>query len=601
MISSRTKGMLAAVAAAALIVATGVYVFVFVESNNGEIVYTEVESLDGVTVTSDGDLDGAVIYYVNSAGETAIRFVEGGQTYKVTGALQGSIFVDVGTSSDITLEMSDLSLSSNVSVPFMVESADTVNIVVSNGTLTMMDFSEATENQYVVGSSCVLNISGDGSVVIQSTHNNGLLMDTGVFSVAEMTITSEYDCMRATGSIDIASGTNTYTSTSGAGIIAGGDVTVSSDLEIRSAENGIDSEGYVDLESDSTVMIKTADMSPRSDVKYIYIGYATTDYRFSIKTTNYLGEVIWINPSGEPTRVQDAMAKCYVYAFPVPMDVHSFEIYAYKYGQAQGQDTDYHSKSAVIETGFDRNSFLITQIAWGQEIMYKMANFGGPQKPDFDQMPTAGISGEKGVNVESIYLRIDSNGDSIVSMGGKVTLNGQNVEAFSRFSNISCKELEILSGDIVLISTGNKSSAIRTDSGYTYNGGRVFAMCVSNDDSKAQMSNCENYSDVATAVEFDSLTAGTYVVVSVDSVTQVAVTVPDNGTGAPPIPEGGMGEAPEGEIPEGDAPFAEPGQGDDPYSGMLVTYLGSNSADIVNTTEGDYDFDENGIWWSTQE
>lgn len=151
-----------------------------------------------------------------------------------------------------------------------------------------------------------------------------------------------------------------------------------------------------------------------------------------------------------------------------------------------------------------------------------------------------------------------TSGVGIEISGGRVYVNcsGDGLDANSR----SAYEGIVFSGgDVVIVSDSGGNSAIDTEAGYRYSGGRVVAIMPSRAMTSEAM-HCSNFSSVATRSTMN-LSAGGSLVVTVDGSRVVSVEMPKS-------------------------------------MSAMVIYLGSKDAKLSNDGASDTQSDQNGVSWN---
>ncbi len=149
-------------------------------------------------------------------------------------------------------------------------------------------------------------------------------------------------------------------------------------------------------------------------------------------------------------------------------------------------------------------------------------------------------------------------GTAITVSGGRVYIycNGDGIDANTR---TSYSGIVFEGGDTVVISTSNGNSAIDTEQGYKYVGGRVVAIMPSGGMS-SEATHCESFSSIGKSSTV-SLSADSYLKISVDGDTVVTVKMPSSINGR-------------------------------------VIYLGSSSAKATSSNKASVSLDENGVCWN---
>ncbi len=604
--NTNTMAIAALIAAAAVVGGAAVYVFTGSFSSGSDIEYTEVDSIEGFEITYVSGTEAAYKLYSNSAGENTVVFsgFAADSVYRLAGTLAGNISV-VTEGYGITFELNGVTVSSNVLTPILVTggSGSLAFSVTENTQNTVYGYRATGDGLYAVKSTVDTAITGTGSLKIGSTYNAGIYSD-GALTVDSTDL--QFDCCGDAVTADsfaMPSGSMMLMSSAGNGIttingsVTLGSTTASTTVDIHATGEGIKSAAAVEIAGDDTVVsVQTSDMSKRTTVNTIYIGYANTNFAYSILVTYEDGATEWVNPSGEPSAVKHAMVTEYVYTFEVEQDAKSFVIYAYTSAQQQGQSDSYWAKSVSIETGFENNSLLITQCVYGTDIMYRPAQWGGPGGEMTDE-ETIGISAATTVTIAGGDVTVRAQGTAVTA--ADITVSGGRTTAFSRTDTFSATgTVSFTGGDTVLICGSTDGSAIRSGSAYTLTGGRVMALCPNTESAQQAM---DNTSASKVSQTFDSLSSGTYLTVTDGETLTCVITVTGN-DGRPPEMNG---EPPEGavtaemavpEMQTGDQQGGKPPEGG-PSSGYLAVYIGSATAAIASATSVEVTLDANGVFW----
>ncbi len=625
-----TTAVIAIVAAVGLLGGLGAYVLLNGDGDSEGYSMEEIDSIEGLTVTYVSGTDATWKYYSISNGEYAVVFsnLAEDSEYSITGSLTGYVSADAGDH-NITLQLSGLNVASEYFSPIQVTACDSafVNSVLET-TNTVEDFRETGDGyQSAVYCAGNLYLNGSGSLKVTSSHRDGISAGGCVYIEDVIMDVDSVGCSVTAGKgVEMTSGNVYLRSHEGNGITAQADGTVlggtqygeveintdngDSTLTIYAQRDGIDAAYRVKLletYGTLTLNISTSDMSQPQNTQVVYVGYSNDDFRFSLEATMKDGTTQVYNPSGDPNHVVPALSTSYVYQFSLPEQAESFVIYAYEYGQIQGQTDDYYARSDSIELG-EYNAYLVTQCAENMTIMYKEKKYDGPPSPDFDSIANSAIRACDTVQIEGGTVVLRSNSDTIVagygealaSTGaagsGTVTVDSC-VTAFSRASCIrSSGSVSVNGGQSVLYSTGGNGAAIDAQNGYVFNGGQVLALSSDSEQAQERMRDCDTFDSVATSVSLTEAASGSYIEVTVSEATAVVATVPDMDSGRPPEGPGGNGP-PQGEMQNSNA--GHPGDGGQPFSsGLFVVYLGSSAATINNTTTTAQDLDENGIYWA---
>ncbi|MBO4569276.1 MAG: carbohydrate-binding domain-containing protein, partial [Candidatus Methanomethylophilaceae archaeon] len=229
---------------------------------------SEAASIDGLTVTCVSGTDGIVSYvYDESSGEYTVTFgaISEDTEYSISGVLNGNIVVDVDSTEtfDFDLDLEGVSITSSVSSPIVILSADDVTLRAGKGTSnTVTDSRPAVDSELdgvysaAVYSKVDLKIKGKGTLEVTSENNNGIhTKDDLKVEKATLTVSCLDNALKGNDSVTISSGNITLYARQGDGIKTSnsettdskqkGTVTVNSDdgdtvLTIYAACDGID-------------------------------------------------------------------------------------------------------------------------------------------------------------------------------------------------------------------------------------------------------------------------------------------------------------------------------------------------------------------------
>ena len=205
----------------------------------------QTANIDAMTSQTNGTLTFSNTNPSNTISESG--------TYTVTGSCaEGSLVIDKGL--NVTLNMSDLNLSSSTTAPVVIKKGSTVNLVLS-GTNTLTDKEDASTEDtndafegacIKVKSGSVLNISGDGTLNADASS-----CKNGIKGAATSTITVD------SGILNITSA-NTGLAADGEVIVNGGNVNITCENDGIKSEPDVESG---DTESKGTVTINGGDIN----------------------------------------------------------------------------------------------------------------------------------------------------------------------------------------------------------------------------------------------------------------------------------------------------------------------------------------------------
>ena len=207
-------------------------------------------------------------------------------TYVLSGVLtDGQIIVDAG-SEQVTLELSNVSLTSSKSAAILVKKADKVTLTVQAGTVNVIhdtmakEVDSETENyDGAVYAACDLTLNGTGTLIVDSLRNNGIkTKDDLKITELNLKVTAYNTALKGNDSVTVESGKILLYSETSDGIKTSnsdvsskgkqkGSVTISGGtVEIRSAMDGIQAAYDVEISGDALVTVLTADYAGQTGV-----------------------------------------------------------------------------------------------------------------------------------------------------------------------------------------------------------------------------------------------------------------------------------------------------------------------------------------------
>ncbi len=562
---------------------------------------TDYDDYDDVTteytITYDVGTECHTVTVVD--GETIITFSGATEDIEctITGELKGSIVVDIGDSYDFKLTLAGVTIASSNNAPISIVSADNATIAAKNGTEnTVCDYrAEVTDDSAIssaIYSTTDLDIQGRGTLTVYSENNNGIHSkdDLDVKNLT-LTVDCEDNALKGNDSVTIQSGTITLTARSGDAIKTSntdattkddgtirqeGIVTICTDkgdltLTIKAESDGIDASYDVIIEETEgtlTLDIKTG----------TYAGYSaststtsTTTVGASVSASGQPGggqqpgtnpggqggqdQQPWTNPddessggySGTESRKGikgDNSVTILGGTITISSDddgVHSNGTVTVSGGNitiACGDD-GMHADGALAVTG---GTITITECYEGLE----------GDTVDIEDGDISIVSSDDGINSTS------TSGVGITIAGGQILIRAGG-DGLDSNSYTQYKGIVISGGDLTVISTGNADSALDTEAGYTYTGGRVLAISVSGGMGQSECTYCSNFSSVAKSGTV-SASSGSYITVSVGGSVVSAVKMTSS-------------------------------------MSAFVVYLGSSSA-TISTASSVSGADSDGVYWS---
>jgi hypothetical protein len=166
-------------------------------------------ALNGSSITVDG---------AGATADGSIVTISTGGTYTLSGSLDdGHVIVE--TEEAVTLVLDNVTLASSTSAPISINSADSVTLVLPEGTEnTVTDAAtyiypsaDVDEPNAAIFSNDDLIIEGDGSLTVQANYNDGISTDDSltISGNPTITVTAADDAIRGKDSLTISGGTFT--------------------------------------------------------------------------------------------------------------------------------------------------------------------------------------------------------------------------------------------------------------------------------------------------------------------------------------------------------------------------------------------------------
>lgn len=436
--------------------------------------------------------NGTTITVANNNGYVSIEndvvVITSGGAYYVEGmSSEGSLKIDA-TDEKIDIEFGNLTLSSSISAPIQIISADKVNITIPVGIQVILNDlrpiqlseTEDTANAALYANAD-LNLSGTGELVIQAQYNNGIgTKDDLTIEGLSITAVSANHAIKGSDSITIISGTFDLTAQGGDGLKTSnsdvsskgnqrGTITISGGtLVINAATDGIDAAYDVVIENNPTITIYTTktystnvgDPVENTTAKlYIRIqsNLYNANYRFAVYQENAASsESYWVNATliGQ---INMSGRNYYLYEVNLDSTYEYFSIYRFNQSSTNSTTT-YISKSEKAKWNDNYNmttlSFSDTAITYG---------FGIYSSTGLDYS-SKGIKADNEITISDGLITIKSYDDAIhankdvllengVYGTGNVTILGGSILITTKDDGIHADQTVLISGGAVEIIT----------------------------------------------------------------------------------------------------------------------------------------------------
>ena len=203
-------------------------------------------------------------------------------------------------------------------------------------------------------------------------------------------------------------------------------------------------------------------------------------------------------------------------------------------------DDGLHADGALLINGGNVNVLTAYEGLEGTTVTVKN---GSVSVISSDDGINSGATSGTGITIEGGYVYIYANGDGIDSN-----------------SRESYNAISFKGGNTVIISTSGMNSAIDSDGGYSYSGGKVLAVMPQGGMAEGESTHCSNFASIGKKSSL-SLSANSYATVKVNGVASVCAKMPKS-------------------------------------LSAFVVYLGSSSANISSASSSAGTENSNGIYWA---
>ena len=543
-------------------------------------------SISGLTITYNAGTECHTI--TTNGSEYTITFT--GATVdtecEISGTLNGNIVIDIDDTLEFKLSLNGVTIKSSLEAPIVATSADKLTISAKKSTTNYVydNRSEITDDSLIssaIYATCDMDVQGKGTLYVYSENNNGIHSkdDLDVKNLT-LTVVCQDNALKGNDSVTITSGTISLTAEYGDGIktsnnelkskddgttVQKGKVIINTDdgdltLTIKAMFDGIDA--VYSAEFDETSGTLTVNITTGSYAGYTYT--STTTSSSASSTTNAMmgggmggGPGGWMpdgNPGGWDDRddsdspsMKGIKGDVYILisggTFTISSEddaIHSDGYITIEGGDLtiKSGDDGVHADGAVTITGGTIYVAECYEGIEGDTISVSSGDIVVISSDDgFNSTGTSGV----GISISGGTILIRSGGDGVDSN-----------------SQTQYKGFVMSGGDVSIVSNGASDSAIDTEAGYTFTGGRLIGICQSGGMS-GECTYCSNFSSIG-KYSTASLSSGKYVTVTVGSETVTALKITSS-------------------------------------INAFIVYLGSSSA-TISTTSSFSGADSNGVYWS---
>ena len=503
-----------------------------------------VDGASGLTLTYvSGTEQCYTITQNTSTNEYTITFsgITEDTIYMISGTLTGNIVINVSEDYDFKLGLNGVTIESSYSAPISCTSGNNFVLAAIEGTENTVTDNRAEQTSTdAINSSiysvCDLKIQGSGKLTLVSENNNGIHTkgDLRIRNLT-LTVTCVDNALKGNDSVSIKSSTITLTAESGDGI-----VTTSTDLNSNGVQRGTVT---VNSNKGNTVLVINS-YCDGIDAAYDVIIEETEGNSVSVSIKTYTGASAsssnrttpgwggnsrggsWSQAGPDSNQSASVSFSCKGIKADNSVNINSGTVTVNAYDDAIHANSDVKMEST---SSYGSGAVYIT----GGNVTLSSSDDGihadgGVYVSGGDLSITQSYEGMEGSSVTvsggSVYVRSSDDG---INSSGTITLSGGYVMVYAGGdgidSNCSTRYKGIVfSGAVVgIVSTSGGNSAIDTDNGYTYSGGKVLAICP-----QGMTSECLNCSGGVSSVgkySSISVSSGSYLTVKVSSSTEMAI------------------------------------------------------------------------------
>jgi len=507
-----------------------------------------IDGTPGITLTYVSGTEGCYAITQNSTtNEYTVTFsgIAEDTTYMISGSFSGCIVIDVSENWDFKLGLNGVSITSSYSAPIVCTSGNNLVIAaVSDTENTVTDNrSEQTASNAInscIYSVCDLKIQGNGSLTVVSENNNGI-HTKGDLKIRNLTldVICVDNALKGNDSVTVKSGIITLTAESGDGI-----VTTSTDLNSKGVQRGTVT---INSNKGDTVLVINS-YCDGIDAAYDVVIEETEGNTVSVTVKTYTGATAqssssrtgggwgsnphgnsWGQPGPDSNKSASTSFSCKGIKADNSVNINSGTVVINSYDDAIHANSDVRMEST---SSYGKGSVYI---AGGTVTLSSSDDAihadGGVYIIGGDVNITQSYEGIEGSSVTisagSVYVRSSDDG---INSSGTITLSGGYVMVYAGGDGIdsncsvSYKGIVFSGATVGIVSTSGGNSAIDTDRGYTYTGGKVLAICP-----QGMTSECLNCSGGVSGVgKYSTITAssGSYLTVKSSSSTEMAIKMP---------------------------------------------------------------------------
>ena len=505
-----------------------------------------VDGASGVTLTYVSGTENCYTITQNDhTNEYTITFsgITEDTVYLISGTLTGCVKVDVSEDYDFKLGLNGVSVTSSYNVPIMCTSADNFVLAAIVDTVNSINDNRSEQNasdavNSSVYSTCDLKIQGSGSLAVVSENNNGI-HSKGDLRIRNLTlnVTCVDNALKGNDSVSIKSGDIALTAESGDGIL-----TASTDLNSSGVQRGtvtINSNkgnttlvinAYCDgIDAAYDVIIEETEGNSVSVTIKTYTGATSSSSRTNSGWGGNQRGGSWGQNGPDSNQSTSTSFSCKGIKADNSVNINSGTVSINAYDDAIHANSDVKLEST---SSYGSGDVYITggivTLASSDDAIHAD---GGVHISGGDVSISQSYEGIEGSSVTvsggSVYVRSSDDG---INSSGTITLSGGYLMVYAGGDGIdsNCstryKGIVFSGATVGIVSTSGGNSATDTDSGYTYSGGKVLAICP-----QGMTSECLNCSGGVSGIgKYSTITvsSGSYLTVKVSSTSELAIRMP---------------------------------------------------------------------------
>ncbi|MBO6118744.1 MAG: carbohydrate-binding domain-containing protein [Bacteroidales bacterium] len=426
---------------------------------NGDtaLVYTSIES-ESLTV----EVDGADVTITSKMKVADLNY------YVYGSSTDGSLTIK--NDKDFNLILNGLSLTSQTAVPVKSSKEVTCNIIIANGTYNEISDTENNAKKPVISTSWTTNISGNGTLVVNSNKKNGISCD------ADINITSGNITVNVNG--DAGKGIKADSTIT----ISGGTITCNpnGNVTLEEVGSGYDPSYCAGISSDQDIIVSGGTITMTISEKAvagrgIKADGSITFYGGSVEITSNGGGATYKDSTGTTDSYKSSCIKA-------DGDIHfkggTFNLTANgnagKCVTADGQITFGYGENDVVTEDYDGEAPYFTAVTTGEHILESAAQ-GWGQDADYANPKAVKAMGNLYVNHGTLNITTKNDGGEGLESKDTLFINGGVIEINTYDDAINAKNyIQVNGGKTFARSTGN--DGIDCNGSMEFTGGLTIAI-----------------------------------------------------------------------------------------------------------------------------